>query len=135
MIAGLVALKRYLFIYLTSSLLSLSLDNIKQWMLENRLKMNDEKTEFITFGSNRSLAKCSSATIRVGESDVPRKPCIKLLGIYLDEQLNFKHHIATKCRTAMYALICLKKLRPHLTKETSLKLANALIFFPYGLWK
>ena len=27
------------------------LKDIKQWMLQNRLKMNDQKTEFILFGN------------------------------------------------------------------------------------
>jgi hypothetical protein len=65
--------------------LSSTLVDIKQWMLQNRLKMNDEKTEFIIFGSRHSLSKCSTTSIRVGGSDVPCNPCIKLLGMYMDE--------------------------------------------------
>jgi hypothetical protein len=121
--AGELSAERYALFQLSSTL-----DDIKEWMLMNRLKMNEEKTEFIVFGHNRSLSKCNTTSIRVGESDIPRNPCLKLLGVYMDEQLNFKRHIATKCRAAMCALMCLKKLRPHLSKETSLKLANALIF-------
>ena len=47
-----------------------TLKNIKDCILHNRLKMNDDKTEFIIFGSNRSLPKCNTSSIRVGDSQV-----------------------------------------------------------------
>ena len=38
--------------------LSSTLDSVKNWMLSNHLKMNDDKTEFVIFGSSRMLPKC-----------------------------------------------------------------------------
>ena len=34
--------------------------SIKNWMDEMRLKMNPSKTEFIYFGFNKQLAKCTT---------------------------------------------------------------------------
>ena len=39
--------------------------NVKMWMDQNRLKMNDEKTEFIVFASHQLLPRCESKTLRV----------------------------------------------------------------------
>ena len=108
--------------------LSSSLDNIKQWMLTNRLKMNEDKTEFIIFGSSRSLLKCESTSIRVGNSNVERTSCVGLLGMQLDEHLTFKDHIAKKSRAASYAMFSLLKLRHYLSRESCLQIANALVF-------
>ena len=47
--------------------LSSTLDSVKNWMLSNHLKMNDDKTEFVIFGSSRMLPKCNACNIRVGD--------------------------------------------------------------------
>ena len=101
--------------------LSSSLDNIKQWMLTNCLKMNEGKTKFIIFGSSRSLLKCESTSIRVGNSNVEHTSCVDLLGMQLDEHLTFKEHIAKKFRAASYAMFSLLKLRRYLSRESCLQ--------------
>ena len=89
--------------------------------------MNDDKTEFIIFGSNHSLPKCSTTGIWVGNSHIQRAECVSLLRIHLSQHLNLKHHIARKERAAC-AMFNLMKLRRYLSKETFLQLANALVF-------
>ena len=52
---------------------------------------------------------------------------IKYLGVYLDNGLSFKHHISTKCRTAMWNLQCLKPLQPSLTVQACITLVLGLV--------
>ena len=108
--------------------LSLALTNSKQWMLSNKLKMNDDKTEFVVIGSHRLLHKHNTESIAIGDSIVERSSSVKLLGVHLDQHLNLKMHISQKSRAAGLAMHNLIKLRPYLDKDTCLKLANALIF-------
>ena len=42
-------------------------------MCLNRLKMNDQKTNFIMYGNNVQLAKCSAKHIKVGEETISRQ--------------------------------------------------------------
>ena len=44
--------------------------------------MNDDKTEFIVFGSRKLQPKCVTTNVRVGNVEVERTSCIKLLGIH-----------------------------------------------------
>ena len=88
-------------------------------MLQNRLKMNDEKTEFIVFGSRQSLAKCNVSEIAVGDCLVSRSSVVKLLGVEIDENLNFKQHITSKARTAALSMLNLKKLGDTWTDATA----------------
>ena len=44
--------------------LEVDIELTKKWMAENRLKMNDTKTEYIVFGNNVQLAKCHHQGIR-----------------------------------------------------------------------
>lgn len=108
--------------------LSSSVDSAKSWMLSNRLKMNDGKTEFIVFGSSRLLHKRKILNIQVGDAVVNGSPSVRLLGVDMDEELTFKQHIAKKARVAGLAMHNLRKLRPFLSKSNCLKIANALIF-------
>ena len=83
---------------------------IKQWMDKNRLKMNDSKTEFITFASQRQYPKCNTTHLCVNGELVNRSDCIKYLGANLDQHLNFKIHVAQKFRTAMYNLYKIRQI-------------------------
>ena len=44
--------------------------NVKMWMDQNCLKMNDEKTEFIVFASCQLLPKCETKTLHVNGVNV-----------------------------------------------------------------
>ena len=51
---------------------------INDWMNQNRLKMNSDKTDFILFGSPKLLPSCSTDNINVCGDQVSRCDKIKL---------------------------------------------------------
>ena len=104
-----------------------TLVDIKVWMDQNRLKMNDDKTEFIMFASKRQLEKCETTSIDVNNTIVKCSPTIKYLGALLDQHLQLSQHITRKCRTAMTNLQMIKFLRPSLTQETAHMLVRGLV--------
>ena len=66
-------------------------------MVENRLKMNQEKTEFIAFGSSHTIEQLQVEAIRVGNDPLEISSHVKYLGVWLDSTLNMKKHISEKC--------------------------------------
>ena len=104
-----------------------TLVDIKVWMDQNRLKMNDDKTEFIMFASKRQLEKCETTSIDVNNTIVKCSPTIKYLGTLLDQHLQLSQHITRKCRTAMTNLQMIKFLRPSLTQEGAHMLVRGLV--------
>ena len=56
------------------------------------------------------LPKCNTNSLRIGDNHVDKSSCIKLLGVYMDENLNLKHHISMKARAAALAMFNLKKI-------------------------
>ena len=66
--------------------------------------MNMDKMEFILFESRYHLPKCETRSINICGDIVVKSSKIKLLGVWLDENLSFKSQINIKCRTAMYNL-------------------------------
>ena len=58
--------------------------DLKVWMNQNRLKMNNYKTEFILFGSKPQLEKCRTKTLNVDNTEIELADKIKHLGVILD---------------------------------------------------
>ena len=82
--------------------LELDIKHISEWMYQNHLKMNNAKTELITYGSKSGLKTQILPEIRVGTEVVKNSESIKFLGITLDKDLEFKKFIATKFRRAFF---------------------------------
>ena len=99
----------------------------KKWMDENWLCMNSAKTEFLLVGSRIQLSNCVSTDINVNGEVVKCSTCIKYLEAWMDDKLNFKTHIANKCRTAMWNLQKLKAMHDTLTEETCKTLFMGLV--------
>ena len=53
--------------------------------------------------------------------------CKRYFGVWIDQQLNFKHHIAQKCKIAMLNIQRLKQIRKFLTREATCVIAQGLI--------
>ena len=83
--------------------------------------MNDGKTEFIYFGGNRQLEKCTSHKIDVNGEDIQRMELTRYLGAYLDSSPNFKEHIKMKCKAAMMNLLKISAARKFLTRKHAQK--------------
>ena len=100
--------------------------NIKSWMDSMHLKMNPNKTEFIYFGSKPQLKKCKIGSLKVSEDLIPRADMIRYLGVYLDANLNYKHHVTKKCKAAMLNYFKIKSIRPLLDVKTMARLCLSL---------
>ena len=53
---------------------------IRAWMIEDKLCLNDSKTEFMIVGTRQQLAKVNIDQICVGESSIVRVTSVKNLG-------------------------------------------------------
>ena len=101
--------------------------DIKSWMDENRLKMNNSKTEFILFGYHQQLAKLTTTTIDINGVLINRSPSIRYLGADLDERLTLGGIITRKCRVAKGNLQKLKLIRKCLTFSAAMTVALGLV--------
>ena len=88
-----------------------TMDDVKEWMDLNRLKMNCSKTEFILMGSRQQLKKLETDSINICGNTISSSPQVKYLGTHLDQTLSLKSHITKKCKTAMFNLLRIKNVR------------------------
>ena len=100
---------------------------IKIWMVANKLKLNDDKTEAIICGSNVNLRNVSIKSIKVGDSDITLSDTIRDFGRFIDSRLTMVPHIYAVVKACSHHLRVLRQLRPQLNKRTANTVAVSLI--------
>ena len=64
--------------------LEICIAEIREWMIVKKLKLNDDKTEFIIFGSRQLLAKIGEVSINIGRIQVQPVDHVRNLGYHMD---------------------------------------------------
>ncbi|PVD33212.1 hypothetical protein C0Q70_04463 [Pomacea canaliculata] len=100
---------------------------VKSWMLRNKLKLNDEKTEAMLCGSKLSLSKVSLDSIQVGQARIPLSSSVRNLGLYVDNLLTMSDHVSSVVKACYFHIHTLGRLRPSLNKKTANAVAVSLI--------
>ena len=71
------------------------IEDIRHWMVSDRLLLNDEKTEFLLIGTRQQLSKVEPLRIplRVEAMDIEPVNCVRNLGAWFDSILSMETHI------------------------------------------
>ena len=101
--------------------------DITKWMLQNRLRLNDDKTEFIIIGTRQQLAKVNIDSMQVGESSIAPTSRVKNLGCWFDGQLKMDTQINSICKTALFHLYNIRRIRKFLNFECTKILVNVFV--------
>ena len=107
--------------------LELCVEEIRNWMSQNFLKLNDDKTEFIVFGSKQQLDKVSIKHIRIGSSNISPSSHVRNLGIILDSNMTLSSHISSMCKSAYFHLRNIGLIRKYLTEQATQNLIHAFV--------
>ena len=79
--------------------------DLRKWMIRDRLKLNDDKTEFLLLGTRQQQGKVDISSIFVGESAVNTKPVVRNMGSWFDSQLSMSTHISKLYSSAFFIYI------------------------------
>ena len=93
------------------SKLTSCLADIRRWMIINKLKINDSKTEFIVFRSPQLKCDLSGLSVNVGESMITQSSKVRDLGVIFDQFLNFDDHITAICKSTHFHIRNIGKIR------------------------
>ena len=102
------------------------IDDVGEWLHENKLALNAPKTDFMDITSSRRSG--STPAIAVGGVSVPSSECVRDLGVWFDKHMTMESHIGRVCKSAGFALHQIGRLRKFLDRTSAERLVNALIF-------
>ena len=103
------------------------ISDLRCWLVKNKLKINDNKTEFLVLSSS-TLKRChDDLYISVGDSCISSSVNVKNLGVVFDKFLNMDAHISYVCKSVYYHLRNIGKIRNMLSDDACAQLIHSLV--------
>ena len=102
--------------------------DIRIWMNDNFLKLNDDKTELLIITTREELSKTLDISIKVGDQSIsPSDDPPRNLGVIFDSTCCLDAHVAKLCRSINFNLYSVWKIRKYLDGPTTEKIINATV--------
>ena len=105
----------------------LCISDLRTWMIKNKLKINDSKTEFLVLTSSFFKQQFNDLQINLGSTEINPSLSARNLGVIFDSHLNLESHINTVCRSAYFHLRNIRRIRNMLTDNACSQLIHALV--------
>ena len=100
---------------------------IREWMTDNFLKLNDDKSEFIVMGSKCLHDKVNIPHFHIGNSSTVPASKVRNLGAYFDMDMTLNHHISEICKSSSFHLRNIGLIRKYLTNDATEQLVPAFV--------
>ena len=85
------------------------------WMVIHRLKLNDDKTEFVYLVSLNNTKHISIEPITIGDISIPPTSSARNIGVILDSTLQMDAQVGKVCQACYFWLKNIRRVRSHLT--------------------
>ena len=96
------------------------------WFETNKMIVNPGKFQSIIIDKKKQ--DHTKETFKIGDKVIEVSPSVKLLGVQIDDKLNFNLHITNICRSAANQLNALTRLKQFLNFETKKVLVNSSFY-------
>ena len=107
--------------------LNMCISDIRVWMIKQKLKINDSKTEFIIFWSPLLKQHLSDLFVSVGDMQVSPSSKVRDLDVGFDQYLTFHDHINGICKSTHFHLRGIGRIRNLLVFDDTTQLIHASI--------
>ena len=119
-------------LHIVTDIINQCLLEIKTWMVQNFMKLNESKTELLILGKPRVLKNFDlEVTIKFGDHTIKPTECKgdswKSLGVLLDESLNMERQINNVKKNCSWTMTNLRTISRYLDEKVKLMLVKQLI--------
>ena len=90
-------------------------------------KLNDEKTEFLLFGSRQQLSKVSLPFITIGDSQITPSSQARNLGVIFDATMTLKPYISNIVRVSSFHIRNISRIRKYLNQSAAEQIIHAFV--------
>ena len=100
---------------------------IRSWMVSHKLKLNDDKTEFIIISSPHNSKEVNQLSIKIGNETIVTTKSVRNLGFIMDSVFNMNDHITSICKSSYFHLRNIGAIRPYLTSEIAAQVIHSFV--------
>ena len=103
------------------------IDELQTWMCKNKLKLNNNKTEFFIAGNKYWLSKLPQVTLKVGEAVIKPTPSVKNLGVVFDDNMSMTGQVSSIIKSTSFQLKNIHRIRRYLDRDMLHQVVRALV--------
>ena len=111
--------------------MELCIEDIRQWMGSHYLKLNDTKTEFVLFGTDKDIGRVTGWTVSVGDAEILPSCNARNIGAYLDSEMKMTAQIANIIRTCYCQLRSIAQIKKIHIKRCCHKIVPCIHHLPH----
>ena len=103
-------------------------DDVNNWMVSNKLKMNCDKTEVMLCGTRAKLKNIDTDSIVVCNDLISLSSNVRNLGFFFDQNFNLNVHISQIRKSCYFEIRRISHLRPFIDEKSTIQLIISLVF-------
>ena len=110
------------------------LENVKTWLLANKLSLNVAKTEFLLIGSRHNIRNLDvQPDLRIGQHPLKQVTHSRVLGVEIDQYLSWGEHIDVITKKLTSGIGAIRRIRNFVDQPTLISVHNAIVqpYFDY----
>ena len=107
------------------STISACISDIRTWMIQNKLKINDDKTEFLITSSRAKFTE--NFHLSIGNENISSSNSCKSIGAMLDSHFSMDTQINSLCKATYFHLRNISAIRNHLSSAATEQLIHSLV--------
>ena len=104
-----------------------TVNDIMSWMTQNKLKLNNSKTEVILIRSKFDHSPSPFTDINICSSVIETTSFARNIGVIFDDNHTFQQHIGATCSAIHFLLRKIGRIRKYLSRDSCATLVHAVI--------
>ena len=101
-------------------------NEIDQWMVQNKLKLNGDKTEVVLLSASH-LSTPTTSPIKISGFDISPSKSARNIGVIFDESVSLDLHITSVCKSCFYHIHNIWKIRKFLSLKSCEILVHSFV--------
>ena len=106
--------------------IELCVSEIREWMNQNMLNLNYDKTELIVFTSKYKQDLYNDLSITIGGTVVDCSSQVRGLGVIFGRVVSLRQHVSYTLKTCRFHLRNISRIRKYIPRDTSVVLIESL---------
>ena len=103
------------------------INDVRAWMLANKLKLNDDKTVFLLLGRPSKTRRVSLSSFPMGDTDIPKSEFGTNLGTIWDHEMSMARQVNNICKLGFMQLRKIAQLRKYLNTTAAESIVHAFV--------